>query len=41
MDKEFILERKQMLNLFIRNLAKYEFLTESEEFGLFVQHSGD
>ena len=41
MDKEFILERKQMLNLFIRNLAKYEFLTESEEFGLFVQYSGD
>jgi len=29
MDKEFILERKQMLNWFIRNLAKYEFLTDS------------
>jgi hypothetical protein len=36
MDKEFILERKQMLNSFIRNLAKYEFLTDSEEFILFV-----
>jgi len=29
MDKDFILERKSMLNSFIRQLAKYKFFVES------------
>ena len=35
MTTELITERKRLLDLFLRNLAKYDFLTESPEFALF------
>lgn len=41
MDKDFVLERKDMLNNFIRHLAKYKFFVESWEFGIFASYTGD
>lgn len=41
MDKDFILERKSMLNTFIRHLAKYKFLIESQEFAIFASYTGE
>lgn len=41
MDKDFVLERKDMLNNFIRHLAKYNFFVESLEFGMFASYTGD
>jgi hypothetical protein len=41
MDKEFILERKELLNNYIRHVAKYKFFVESFEFGVFANFSGD
>jgi hypothetical protein len=41
MDKEFILERKQQLNSFIKQLAKYQFLIETSEFLAFTQLTGE
>jgi len=41
MDKEFILERKELLHSFLRNVAKYKFFVESPEFAVFANHSGD
>jgi predicted ATPase len=41
MDKEFILERKDSLDHFIRQLAKYEFFLRSEDFTLFASYTGD
>jgi len=41
MEKEFILERKDQLDNFIRQVAKYDYLVESFEFSLFANYSGD
>jgi hypothetical protein len=41
MDKEFILERKELLHNFLRHVAKYKFFVESYEFGLFANFTGD
>jgi len=41
MDKEFILERKELLHTFIRHVAKYKFFVQSFEFGIFANFSGD
>ena len=41
MDKNFIIERKQGLNNFIKQLAKYQFFVESAEFLAFTQLTGD
>lgn len=41
MEKNFITERKQLLNSFLRNLAKFDFFTQSPEFALFTQSTGD
>jgi len=41
MDKEFILERKELLHNFLRHIAKYKFFVDSSEFGIFANYSGD
>jgi len=41
MDKEFILERKDLLDNFIRQVAKYDYLINTFEFSLFANFSGD
>lgn len=41
MDKEFILERKELLHNFLRHIAKYKFFVDSFEFGIFAKHTGD
>ena len=41
MDKEFILERKELLHNFLRHVAKYKFFVESFEFGIFANFSGE
>lgn len=41
MDKDFILERKELLHNFIRHVAKYKFLAESYEFGIFANFTGE
>jgi hypothetical protein len=42
-DKEddFIEERRQLLERFLRECAKYEFLIESKEFQVFARHPGE
>lgn len=41
MEKDFILERKDQLDNFIRQLAKYDYLVDSFEFSMFASYSGD
>jgi hypothetical protein len=42
-DKEdgFVEERRQLLERFIRECAKYEFLIESKEFKIFTHQNGE
>lgn len=42
-DKEdgFIEERRQLLERFIQELSKYEFLIESKEFQIFARQTGE
>jgi sorting nexin-1/2 len=35
-EKEFILERKEALHMFVRQIAKFEFMVHSVEFKLFL-----
>jgi hypothetical protein len=42
-DKEdgFVEERRQLLERFVRECAKYEFLIESKEFKIFTHYIGE
>ena len=40
MEPDFVRQRRDHLDTFVKQLAKYNFLVDSFEFSIFVQHSG-
>ena len=40
MEPDFVRQRRDHLDTFVKQLAKYDFIVQSFEFSIFVQHSG-
>lgn len=40
-ERDFVTERKMMLNTFLKELAKYKFFVDSVEFGLFANYTSE